>query len=83
MGSKTVIIRVLSTFSTVHYIRKVWTFSSQRFLAAASWAAVPAAIYSVPRPGAAGFAHGWVGATISYDATETMMPKCLKAPPPN
>jgi hypothetical protein len=79
--STTVIICFLSACSTSQYVRKVLALSSQRCLAAASWSAVPAAISCGPRPGAAGFDHGWVGATIANTATETMMPRCPEDPP--
>jgi hypothetical protein len=66
----------------VQNVQKVLTFYSQIFLAALTWDVVPAAISSGPRPGAAGFAHGWVGAITAYAVTETMTPRCPEAPPP-
>jgi hypothetical protein len=72
----------LRAFSTVQSVRKVFTFSSQMCLAVLSWSPVPPLITLGPRPGGAGFFHGVVGVKIAYAATETMMSRCPKAPPP-
>jgi hypothetical protein len=43
---------------------------------------MPESIIAGARHDIGGFTHGWSGATIVYYASETIMPRCPKAPPP-